>query len=55
MLLLSMITEYELPAQELIELGKRVQIPGYEAAHELIHGAVNQGVIGPPVFSGFYL
>jgi len=31
MLLLSMIAERELPAQELIELAKRVQIPGYEA------------------------
>ena len=31
MLLLSMIGEHEVPAQKLIELGKRVQIPGYEA------------------------
>jgi hypothetical protein len=32
MLLLSMIVERELPLQELVELAKRVQIPGYEAA-----------------------
>jgi len=31
MLLLSTIAERELPVQELIELAKRVQIPGYEA------------------------
>ena len=36
MLLLSMIAERELPLQELIELAKRVQIPGYEAAYELV-------------------
>src|SRR3984885_10753036 len=45
MLLLSMIAGRELPAQELIELAKRVQIPGYEAVHELIHDAVSEGVI----------
>lgn len=55
MLLLSMIAERELPVQELIELAKRVQIPGYEAAHELIRDAVNEGVIAPSISSGFYL
>jgi hypothetical protein len=55
MLLLSMITERELPAQELIELAKRVQIPGYEAVHELVHDAVIEGVIAPSISSGFYL
>jgi hypothetical protein len=55
MLLLSMMTERELPSQELIELTKRVQIPGYEAAHELFHDAVSQGVIAPSISSGFYL
>jgi hypothetical protein len=47
MLLLSMIAERELPLQELIELAKRVQIPGYEAAYELVDGAVSEGVIAP--------
>ena len=47
MLLLSMITERQLPLQELIELAKRVQIPGYEAAYELVHDAVSEGVIAP--------
>src|SRR5208283_5580044 len=55
MLLLSMIAERELPPQELIELAKRVQIPGYEAAYELVHDAVGEGVIAPCISSGFYL
>ena len=55
MLLLSMIAEQELPLQELIELAKRVQIPGYEAAYELVHDAVSEGVIAPCISSGFYL
>jgi hypothetical protein len=55
MLLLSMIAERELPVQELIELAKRVQIPGYEAVHELVPDAVSEGVIAPSISSGFYL
>ena len=55
MLLLSMIAEHELPAREVIELAKRVQIPGYEAVHELVHDAVSEGVIAPSISSGFYL
>jgi len=55
MLLLSMIAESELPVQELIELAKRVQIPGYEAVYELVHDAVSEGVIAPSISSGFYL
>lgn len=55
MLLLSMIAERELPLQELIELTKRVQIPGYELAYELFHDGVSEGVIAPCISSGFYL
>ncbi|GEM_PF-1134958 len=55
MLLLSLIAERELPARELIELAKRVQIPGYEAVYELAHDAVREGVIAPSISSGFYL
>ena len=55
MLLLSMIAGRELPVQELIELAKRVQIPGYEAAYELFHDAVSEGVIAPAIATGFYL
>jgi hypothetical protein len=55
MLLLSMIAERELRLRELTELAKRVQIPGYEAVHELVHDAVREGVIAPSISSGFYL
>jgi hypothetical protein len=55
MLLLSMIAERELPPQEPIELAKRVQIPGYEAAYELVHDAVSEEVIAPCISSDFYL
>ncbi len=55
MLLLAMIAERELPEWELIELAKRVQIPGYEAVHELVQDAVLEGVIAPSISSGFYL
>jgi hypothetical protein len=55
MLLLSMIAERELPAQQLIELAKRVQIPGYEAVHELVDDAISEGVVAPSISSGFYL
>jgi hypothetical protein len=43
------------PVEELIELAKRVQIPGYEAVHELVHDAVIEGVVAPSIGSGFYL
>jgi hypothetical protein len=55
MLLLSMIAERELPVQELIELAKRVQIPGYEAVYEMVQDAVSEGVITPSISAGFYL
>ena len=55
MLLFSMIAERELPLQELIELAKRIHIPGYEAVSELAHDAVGEGVIAPCISSGFYL
>lgn len=55
MLLLSMIAGSELPVQELIEIAKRVQIPGYEAAYELFHDAISEGAIAPAIAPGFYL
>jgi len=55
MLLLSMIADGELPVDELIALAKRVQIPGYEAVHDLVQEAVSEGVIAPVIGSGFYL
>ena len=55
MLLLSMMAERELPMGQLIELTKRVQIPGYEVVYELVHDAVSEGVVAPAVGFGFYL
>ncbi len=55
MLLLSLFAERELPTGELIELARRVQIPGYEAVHELFNDAVSEGVIVPSISAGFYL
>ena len=55
MLLFSMIAERELPLRDLIELAKRVQIPGYEAVHEVAHDAVDAGAIAPVIGLGFYL
>jgi hypothetical protein len=34
---------------------KQVQIPGYEAVHELVHDAVSEGVIAPSISLCFYL
>jgi len=55
MLLLSMIAERELPVWDVIELTKRVQIPGYEVVYELVHDAVSEGVVSPSISPGFYL
>lgn len=55
MLLLSMIAEREFPKEELIDLAKRVQIPGYEAVHELFREAVSEGVVTPSISAGFFL
>jgi hypothetical protein len=50
-----MIAERELPQQELIELAKRVQIPGYEAAYEPVHDAGRERGKAPCISSGFCL
>ena len=55
MLLLSLIAENELPTQEVLELAKRVQIPGYEQARDLFQEAILQGIIEPSIGTGFYL
>jgi hypothetical protein len=54
MVLFSMTVERELPVQGLIELAKRVQIPGCEAVYELVHHAVSEGVIAPSISSDIY-
>jgi len=55
MLLLSFIAADEIPEDEILELTKRVQIPGYEQTRELFHEATEQGVVAPLLREGYYL
>jgi hypothetical protein len=55
MLLLSLVAAGELPTNEILELAKRVQIPGYEQARELFNDAIAQGVLKPSIGEGYYL
>ena len=55
MLLLSFIATDEMPEDEILELAKRVQIPGYEQTRELFHEAAAQGIVAPLLRDGFYL
>ncbi len=45
MLLLSFLASSEMPRGDVIELAKRVQIPGYEQARELFPEAIAMGVL----------
>jgi hypothetical protein len=54
-LILSLIAEHELPTEELLELTRRVQIPGYEQARELFERALSEGVVMPAIAPGYYL
>lgn len=53
MFLLSLLADGELPLDELVELTKRVQIPGYERARKLLRNSTV--VIRPAIKEGFYL
>lgn len=53
-LLLSLLAEGELPTVEVIELAKRVQIPGYELARNLA-GEENLPHLQPSLGHGCYL
>ena len=53
--LLSFIAANEMPEDEILELAKRVQIPGYEQTRELFHEASEQGVVAPSLREGYYL
>jgi hypothetical protein len=55
MLLLSFLAVGELPKDDVLELTKRVQIPGYEQTHELFHEAVDRGFVAPAISDGYYL
>jgi hypothetical protein len=54
MLLLSLIAQVEMPRAELLELVKRVQIPGYEQTRELFYDAIHGGAVAPLIGDGFY-
>ncbi len=55
MLLLSFIAEGEMPRTELIELVKRLHIPGYELTRELFADAIHGGTVAPLIGEGFYM
>ena len=55
MLLLSFVADGEMPTDDILELTKRVQIPGYEQVRELIHDASTAGVIAPVIADRYYI
>jgi hypothetical protein len=55
LLSLMLMTSGEKVAEDVIELVKRVQIPGYEQARELFQPAIEQGLFSPAIGNGFYL
>ncbi len=55
MLLMSLIASGETAAGDVIELAKRVQIPGYEQARDSFQLAIDCGLLSPAIGNGFYL
>lgn len=55
MLLLSFLAVGEMPKDEVLELAKRVQIPGYEQARDLFRMGTDQGIVVPAIRDGYYL
>jgi hypothetical protein len=55
MILLSLIADREMPTSDVLELAKRVQIPGYEQTRELFREAIDVGVVTSLVGEGFYM
>jgi hypothetical protein len=54
-LLLSLLTVGELPTVEVIELAKRVQVPGYELARNLVGEENLPHLLPPSLGHGCYL
>ena len=54
-LLLSLLAAGELPAGEVIDLAKRVQVPGYELARNLTEGENLPQLVVPSLGHGCYL
>ena len=55
MLLLSFLASGEMPRGDVLELAKRVQIPGYEQARELFPEAIGMGIFSPTIGEGYYM
>ena len=55
MLLLSLLAAGQMPRDDVLELAKRVQIPGYEQARELLRDAQLAGIMTPAIADGYYL
>ena len=54
MLLLSFFAGGEMPQNDVLELTKRVQVPGYEQARELLE-AIGKEMFTPSIGEGYYL
>jgi hypothetical protein len=54
MLLLSFLAAEEMPQNDVLELIKRVQVPGYEQARELFE-AIGKEIFTPSIREGYYL
>jgi hypothetical protein len=55
MLLLAFLAEAELPKEDVLELAKRVQIPGYEQTRESFQDAIASEVVTPLIRDRYYL
>lgn len=55
MLLLSFLAAGQMPKDDVLELAKRVQIPGYEQAREFLQDAQHEARITPAIADGYYL
>ena len=54
-LMLSKLALPEYPTEQLIELVKRIHIPGYEEARDLFQRAISEQVLVPAIGPGYYL
>jgi hypothetical protein len=52
--LLSLLSEHNLPKEQVIEMIKRLHIPGYERARFHAQAATAAGIIEPTLPPGFY-
>jgi hypothetical protein len=55
MLLLSLLADGELPSDEILDLIKRVQVPGYEQARSFFQSGLDREEFTPSIAKGYYL